>query len=350
MEQESKVVAKLRELGVEIDNTWDLVNMPTSPYVHAIPTLIGFLDDESLSYSELEGIVRSLLVKAARFKFNEQIFRVMDRITDERGHSLGWICGNAIYESPRIQDFERIYNIAQNEQLDTARQFFIKALGRLKDMRAESLLIELLDQEGVQHFAISALGMLKSKKAKDKIENFLIHRNKFFQRQAFTALKRIVPNYVRPEHLMPPKIKLQRVTIGGIVKIEIEKSYFVYAQSISIFTFVVFDYLTNVDLPNLKELLNKPILMVINEYGGAVKDGYWLKVGKIPLITNFVNLPKMYLLNVGGEYRIVDLKNDTCTLTTKEECEHLELLEYYIRRDAEKKIRHVYAERAKQNM
>ncbi len=72
-----------------------------------------------------------------------------------------------------------------------ARQMITEALVRTKHPRAAEVLIDVLSDEILTGHAIHALGQLKSRKARDYIEKFRGHPNRWIRKEAKRALKKI---------------------------------------------------------------------------------------------------------------------------------------------------------------
>lgn len=76
--------------------------------------------------------------------------------------------------------------------------------------------------------------------------------------------------------------KRQRIIVGSIVEIPIDKEYYVYAQILSHGGYAFFDCRYEKPLRDLSELLNKPVLFIVGVYDYIIKNNRWSVVGKLP--------------------------------------------------------------------
>jgi hypothetical protein len=95
VEQNERIVAALREVGLEVTHINDLVQS-SAPYPQAIPILLRFLP-EDLDRGIKECIVRALTVKEARGVAAKPLIREFERLPLEPEYEgLKWAIGNAL--------------------------------------------------------------------------------------------------------------------------------------------------------------------------------------------------------------------------------------------------------------
>jgi HEAT repeat protein len=188
-EEDERIVAALRETGIEVSSVYDLVNRSTAA---AIPVLLRFLP-QNLEPKIKEGVVRALSIREAR----SVALRPMLEEFKQRNisDSLRWAIGNAIEVLATEEVLSELVELIQDKRYGRARQMVVLAVGKLKVARENAAalhaLIRLLDEEEVRGHAIAALGKLRAGKARGKIKQFLAHPNAWIRREAQKALERI---------------------------------------------------------------------------------------------------------------------------------------------------------------
>ncbi|WPV01587.1 HEAT repeat domain-containing protein [Mucilaginibacter sp. cycad4] len=184
-----RIKSALASVGLDIDDIYDLVNSNKS-YPSAIPVLLDLLNEGVDDARLKEGLVRALAVKEANGKTGTVLIAVYNRLPKEK-MGLRWAIGNTLYKTIGENDLEGVLSIVRDKENGTSRQMFVMALGKMKGEKIEDVLIGLLDDDDVMTHAMEALGKLKSKRAKEKIETLSIHSSAFVRKEAQKALKRI---------------------------------------------------------------------------------------------------------------------------------------------------------------
>ena len=182
-----RVVEALREVGVEVSSVYDLVRADRR-YPSAIPVLLRFLS-ENLETNVKEGIVRALTVKEARGIAGKPLIKEFQRIAGSS--PLKWVIGNALEEAADDSVFEDIVRLVRDKSHGESRQMLVVALGNFTNPRATEALLRLLDDDEVAGHAIIALGRLRSKEARNRIERFLRHPVPWIRTEAKRALAKI---------------------------------------------------------------------------------------------------------------------------------------------------------------
>ena len=196
MESESdqhRVASALKEIGIDVDNIWDLINSRSS-YPKAIPVLIRLLSDVSDGKTK-EGIVRALSIKDARGVAAPALideFKKLD-LSNPNWSSLGWAIGNALslVVVPGEDIFEELVQLTRDGRLGAARQMLPESLVRTKDPRAAGVLLDLLSEEELTGHVIYALGQMKSEKARRHIEGYVNDARPWIRKEAKRALGKI---------------------------------------------------------------------------------------------------------------------------------------------------------------
>ena len=189
MGDSERVASALRELGIQVDSVWDLVNTGAS-YRSAIPVLLELLPSVTDRRAK-EGIVRALSVRNAGKPVAEALIAEMRTCVEDE--TVGWAIGNAlsIVVAPSDGLFDELAELSLEESLGAARQMLADALIKTKDPRAFDVLIKLLSQEDMTGHALFALGALKSPRAEPHIRGFLEHSNRWIRKEAKRALTKI---------------------------------------------------------------------------------------------------------------------------------------------------------------
>ena len=189
MDDQAKVVRALREIGMQIQSIWDLVNSGAG-YGSAIPVLLELLpliSDRKVK----EGIIRALSTPEARSIATAPLLAEMHASRDDE--TLAWVIGNALSVVVTSKDgaFEDLTALLRDQAFGRGRQMLPEALAKTKDPRALDVLLEVLPQEELTGHVLYALGKLKAAKARPMIEPYLAHSNRWIRREARNALKRI---------------------------------------------------------------------------------------------------------------------------------------------------------------
>ena len=170
-----QVLRALRDVGIDVDSVFDLVNSP-QPYPEAIPILVyqlsqGISDDENLR----EGIVRALSVKEA-IGIAAPTLLAEFRKTPVEKSLIRWTIGNAIAVTMTDGELDEVLRIIKDRNNGIARQMLVFGLGRFQGNEVvESVLIDLLDDDQVVIQAIKALDKFNSQKALPTISDLAEH-------------------------------------------------------------------------------------------------------------------------------------------------------------------------------
>ena len=137
--------------------------------------------------------------------------------------------------------------------------------------------------------------------------------------------------------------KRQRIIVGSIVEIPIDKEYYVYAQILSHGGYAFFDCRYEKPLRDLSELLNKPVLFIVGVYDYIIKNNRWSVVGKLPIREDLQKQPLMYIYDVHTDkYCLYDNNTGEITPCTKDKARGLERASVWEENHIEDRIRDYY--------
>jgi len=141
--------------------------------------------------------------------------------------------------------------------------------------------------------------------------------------------------------------KRQQRTVGAIVKVPLEDGYHTYARILEQASFAFYDSRTYNDVVDLQEIISKPVLFItaVNDY--AITQGYWLKIGKIPLEKKLQILPAQFIQDpiCPDQFSILESDGFTIRPATREECIGLERASVWPPEAIEQRLNDFYAGR-----
>lgn len=186
-----KVCKALERVGIYVNSVYDLVNSRAS-YAPAIPVLLEMLQ-EVKSDRMIEGVARALTVKEARGIAARPLIDYFRNYiaTNRSEEGAKWAVGNALSIVADDSVFDDLVEIARDKRHGGARDVLPRALANIRKPIVVDILIEFLEDEDMAGRAISALGKLRAKKAKRKIERFLSHPKAWVRTEAKRALAKI---------------------------------------------------------------------------------------------------------------------------------------------------------------
>ncbi len=182
------VVADLADAGFEVEAIGDLRHLGT-PYPQAVPVLLRWLarvHDPALK----EDIVRTLSVPWAE-DAAPLLLSEFERAEDATGTGLRWAIGNALAVLASDEIADGMIKLATDRRYGQAREMVVVGLGKLKDARVADVLLELLADEEVVGHAVMALGKLRARTARARIEPLLNHPKPWIRKEAKRALANI---------------------------------------------------------------------------------------------------------------------------------------------------------------
>ena len=187
----------LRAVGTEVNDVWELVNT-RDPYPRAIPVLMDWLahlEERGVALHALpklrEGIVRALTVREARPVAAPLLIGEF-RAAALGDSLLGWEIGNALGVVADDSCFAEIAELVREPSYGTARQMLaMEALGRMKEPDATTVLLELLNDTGVNGHAIAGLAKRRDERARPAFERFLDDERAWVRKEAKKGLTRL---------------------------------------------------------------------------------------------------------------------------------------------------------------
>ncbi|MEN3382544.1 MAG: hypothetical protein V7608_2588 [Hyphomicrobiales bacterium] len=146
--EQKQLLTELREVGVVVDDVWDLVNT-RAEYPAAIPVLVRHLP-KSYTLGVREGIARALTVEYAGPEVLRKLVDEFLKHTDSESE-LKWVLGNAIATVATPSDEEALIGLAMDRVHGRGRDRIIAALRRVvKDKaRVKRILAQLAADGGV---------------------------------------------------------------------------------------------------------------------------------------------------------------------------------------------------------
>jgi|688.fasta_scaffold221658_2 hypothetical protein len=138
--------------------------------------------------------------------------------------------------------------------------------------------------------------------------------------------------------------KKQRITVGSILEIYIEKEYYTYAQILGKAGYAFFDYKTKDKLNDYSILLDKPILFITSVYNDVITQGHWLKVGSLEIRKDLQEQPMQFIQDAihPDRFEFYDPNTGESRPATKEKIKGLERASVWEANHIEDRIRDYY--------
>jgi hypothetical protein len=138
--------------------------------------------------------------------------------------------------------------------------------------------------------------------------------------------------------------KKQRITVGSILEIYIEKEYYTYAQILGKAGYAFFDYKTKDKLKDYSILLDKPILFITSVYNDVITQGHWLKVGTLEIREDLQEQPIQFIQDAihSDMFEFYDPNTGESKPATKEQIKGLERASVWEANHIEDRIRDYY--------
>jgi HEAT repeat protein len=181
------VLDELAARGIWVTALEELVSRDADEYKEALPILIRWLGDTS-SEALKEDIVRTLSTPRAQPLAGAVLIQEFRKA---RRDGLRWAIANALSVVADDRHFESIVGMIGDREYGKAREMLVIALARVRDPRADEVLMNLLTDEELVGHAVIALGERRSAEAKDRLERLTTHRKKWIRTEAKKALQMI---------------------------------------------------------------------------------------------------------------------------------------------------------------
>lgn len=139
-------------------------------------------------------------------------------------------------------------------------------------------------------------------------------------------------------------IKKQRITSGSIIEINIENSYYTYAQILSKAGYAFFDFKTLEPLKDFSILLDKPVLFITSVYDDVITQGHWLKVGNLEIREELKEQPLQFIQDAQhpDRFEFYDPNTGESSPATKNQIKGLERASVWEANHIEDRIRDYY--------
>ena len=135
----------------------------------------------------------------------------------------------------------------------------------------------------------------------------------------------------------------QRITKGAILEIAVGNKYY-YAQILHCKNYVFFDYVSSTHLKDLAVLLDKPALFYVGVYDDIVIDGYWVKIGNLPIRSEFQTVPMQFIQHPHEkiEFELYNPNTGEIVNAKKEDCIGLECCAVWDKEHVEQRLEDYY--------
>lgn len=184
------IIQELRGAGFDVTSVGNLYNRKLH-YENAIPILVAWLPRVTNPIVK-EDIVRALSVKWARDTAAPKLLVTeFEQAEDMTGAGLRWAIGNALEVLANDEIADGMIKLATDRRYGKAREMVVVGLGKLKDARVADVLLELLAEDEVVGHAVMALGKLRARTARSRIEPLLNHSKPWVRKEAKKALASI---------------------------------------------------------------------------------------------------------------------------------------------------------------
>src|SRR5437016_334016 len=138
--------------------------------------------------------------------------------------------------------------------------------------------------------------------------------------------------------------KVQKRTVGDIVRISLGDGSLTYARVLDDALFAFYNCRVAKELP-IERIIASAILFIIPVMDNAVKQGRWVVVGHAPLDNSLQNPPPRFIQDTLREDRFSIYEKGKIRPATKEECRGLECEAVWEATHAEDRLRDHFAGR-----
>lgn len=183
------LVAALREEGFQVEWVADLFNQKMD-YRPVVPMLLHWLPKMN-NTDVKEDIVRALTVKWAKPQAARPLVEEFRKASPSEDMGLRWAIGNALATVSDDSILNELVELATDASYGRSREMVAIALGNLRNPQATEVLIDLLDDPEIAGHALIALGKLRPKEAKPRIERMLNDPKPWVRKEAQKLLNKL---------------------------------------------------------------------------------------------------------------------------------------------------------------
>jgi hypothetical protein len=90
-------------------------------------------------------------------------------------------------------------------------------------------------------------------------------------------------------------MKRQKITVGSIIRFSLPCGKFGYGRILNNANYAFYDLITSEEEDNVVKIAECKILFIVAVYNDAINSGRWLKIGKIDLENDLLNLPLKFI-------------------------------------------------------
>ncbi|MEI7848218.1 MAG: HEAT repeat domain-containing protein [Chloroflexota bacterium] len=183
------VIEDLAKLGITVEWISDL-NKNLNNHIKAIPILLKWLPlIDNLDVKE--SIVRTLSIPSTKPIAAPALIKEFRKFRNLPDSGIAWVIGNALSVVADDSVAVDIIELVQDLHYGKSRQMLVIALGNMRKVDVQDVLINLLNDEFVFGHAIIALGKIKSKKAYEILSEYEHYPVAWVRKEAKKARGRI---------------------------------------------------------------------------------------------------------------------------------------------------------------
>lgn len=142
-------------------------------------------------------------------------------------------------------------------------------------------------------------------------------------------------------------MKRQQITEGAFLEIPLLNGQFSYGRILKLGYVSIYEIVSDTQVHDINYLSKLPVWFIVSVYRYVITQGYWLKIGKLPLEDFLKILPLTYIQDRLCLNRFELYNRDTGEITkaTQQECKGLEVCAVYDRNDVALRILDRYYKR-----
>lgn len=144
-------------------------------------------------------------------------------------------------------------------------------------------------------------------------------------------------------------LKKQKRVRGSILEIKLDNGMYAYAQDLDV-DILFFDIYLASPINDIKVLMNKQPLFFLGVYNDVITQGKWLKVGSLPIKSEYENVPLKFIQDSinPSNFELYNPNTGEILSATKEQCEGLECAAVWESEHVEDRIKDYYSGRVNQ--
>jgi hypothetical protein len=142
-------------------------------------------------------------------------------------------------------------------------------------------------------------------------------------------------------------MKRQQITEGAFLEIPLLNGKFGYGRIIKHGYVAIYEIVSNTQVHDINYLSKLPVWFKVSVYGDVITQGYWHKIGKLPLEDSLRTLPFSYIQDRlhPNRFELYNPYTGEITKATQEECQGLAVCSVSDRNDVVLRILDRYYKR-----